>query len=103
VREVLLLYGNRKEKDIAFRKELEEIAAKGVPLLRMVHVLNQADENWTGERGQITVDMIKKECKSLDGRVFYLCGPPVMMMGLVKNLKKAGVKRGAIRYERFSI
>jgi predicted ferric reductase len=102
-REVLLLYGNRKEKDIAFRQELEEIAEKGVPRLRVVHVLNQADDTWRGERGQISVDLIKKECKSLDGRVFYLCGPPVMMMGLVKNLKKAGVKHRTIRYERFSI
>jgi predicted ferric reductase len=103
LRDVLLLYGNRKEKDIAFRKELEEIAAKGVPRLRMVHVLNEADGNWTGERGHITSELIKKECKSLDGRVFYLCGPPIMMMGLLKSLKKAGVKRGKIRYERFSL
>ena len=103
VRDVLLLYGNRKEKDIAFRKELDEIAVKGVPHLRIVHVLDQADGNWTGERGRITSELIKKECKSLDGRGFYLCGPPIMMMGLVKDLKKAGVKRSNIRYERFSI
>jgi ferredoxin-NADP reductase len=103
VRDVLLLYGNRKEKDIAFRKGLDEIAVKGVPHLRIVHVLDQADGNWTGERGRITSELIKKECKSLDGRGFYLCGPPIMMMGLVKDLKKAGVKRSNIRYERFSI
>jgi predicted ferric reductase len=103
MRDVLLLYGNRKEKDIAFRKELDEIAAKGVPRLRVVHVLNQADDAWTGERGHITDKLIRKECESLEGRVFYLCGPPVMMMALVKSLKKAGVKRANIRYERFSI
>jgi predicted ferric reductase len=103
VRDVLLLYGNRKEKDIAFRKDLEDIAVKGVPRLRMVHVLNQADSSWTGERGHITGELIKKECKSLNGQVFYLCGPPIMMMGLVKALKKAGVKRSNIKYERFSI
>ena len=102
-RDVLLLYGNRKEKDVAFRKELEEIAIKGMPHLRTVHVLDQADENWSGDRGRITIELIEKECKSLEGRVFYLCGPPMMMMGLVTNLKKAGVKRGNIRYERFSI
>jgi predicted ferric reductase len=101
--DVLLLYGNRREKDIAFRKELEDIAAKGVPRLRMVHVLSQADGNWTGEQGHITGELIRRECKRLEGRVFYLCGPPVMMTGLVKDLKKAGVKRGNIRYERFSI
>jgi predicted ferric reductase len=103
MRDMLLLYGNRKEKDIAFKNELEEIAVKGVPHLRIVHVLDHADENWSGERGHITIELIKKECESLEGRVFYLCGPPIMMMGLVKNLKKARVKRGNIRYERFSI
>lgn len=103
VRDVLLLYGNRREKDIAFRKELEEIAVKGVPRLRIVHVLNEAEGTWTGDRGHIILELIKRECKSLDNRVFYLCGPPVMMMGLNKNLKKAGVKRRNIRYERFSI
>jgi predicted ferric reductase len=102
-RDVLLLYCNRTEKDIAFRNELEEIAVRGIPRLRMVHVLDHTDSDWTGVRGRITVELIKKECKSLDGRVFYVCGPPNMMMGLVKDLKKAGVKRGNIRYERFSI
>lgn len=51
---------------------------KGMVRLRVVHVLNQADDTWTGERGDITAGLIKKECKSLDGRIFYLCGPPVM-------------------------
>jgi predicted ferric reductase len=102
-RKVLLLYGNRTEKDIAFRKELEEMVVAGVPRLRMVHVLNQADQDWNGKRGHITVNLIREECLGLEGRAFYLCGPPVMMMGLVKGLKKAGVKRGNIRFERFSI
>jgi predicted ferric reductase len=102
-REILLFYGNRKEKDIAFRKELEAIALQGVPKLRIVNVLSQADDDWTGERGYITPELIRKECKSLTGRVFYLCGPSVMMTGLETNLKKAGVKRENIRFEKFSI
>ena len=102
-RNVILLYGNRKEKDIAFRKELDEISAKGIPRLRIIHALDQADDTREGIRGRISIDMIKKECASLADRVFYLCGPPVMMMELVKDLKEAGVKKGSIRYERFSI
>jgi predicted ferric reductase len=102
-REVLLLYGNRMEKDIAFRKELDEVAEKGIPRLCIIYVLDKPDSAWTGKQGRITSELIIKECKGLVGRVFYLCGPPTMMMGLVKSLKKSGVKRDNIRYERFSI
>jgi predicted ferric reductase len=101
--DVVLFYGNRTEKDIAFSKELEEIAAKQAPRLRVIHVLSRADSDWRGERGHITVELIERQCEKLPGRVFYLCGPPAMMMGLAKNLKKAGVKPRNIRRESFAI
>jgi predicted ferric reductase len=101
--DVVLFYANRTEKDIAFSKELENIAAKGAPRLRVIHVLSRADSDWKGERGHITIELIERECRSLAGRAFYLCGPPVMTTGLAKNLKKAGVKSRNIRSESFAI
>ncbi len=101
--DVVLFYGNRTEGDIAFGKELEDIAANGAPRLRVIHVLSRAESDWRGERGHITVELIERECKNLAGRAFYLCGPPIMMIGLAQNLKKAGVKGKNIRRETFAI
>lgn len=98
-----MFYGNRTEKEIAFRSELETISCTEMPHLKVVHVLSKADNSWMGEQGNITIERIKKECTNLDGWVFYLCGPPRMMVGLVRDLKNAGVKGKNIRSERFSI
>jgi predicted ferric reductase len=100
--DVVLFYGNRTRKDIAFSKDLEEIVASGAPRLRVIHVLSRAESDWKGERGHVTVELIEKECGNLAGRAFYLCGPPVMMMGLAKGLKKAGVKTRNIHRESFA-
>ena len=41
-RSVVLLYGNRKESDIVFRRELAHMAAGERPDLTVVHVLSDA-------------------------------------------------------------
>jgi ferredoxin-NADP reductase len=57
---ITLLYGNRTESDIAFRKDLEAMAAQNKNL-KVVFTLNEADSGWKGATGFITMDMIKKE------------------------------------------
>jgi len=101
--DVVLFYANRTEKDIAFRQELEQIAAAGVPRLTLVLLLNAPSDAWTGEQGRVTVDRIKKECGKLDQWAFYLCGPSPMMMSLARDLRIAGVSKAKVRFERFSI
>lgn len=101
-RSVLLLYGNPDADRIVFRDELEHIGAGEHPRLRVVHVLSDPGENWTDERGAIDGEKIEKYCgRDLSGKVFYVCGPPPLIEGVVSALQERGVSHRRIRVEFF--
>lgn len=102
-RDVVLFYANRSEEDIVFRRELDSMAAGGLPRLRVVHVLDTPGQDWRGEQGRIGRTLIERHVKDLDSRLFYLCGPPPMMNALAGMLIEAGVPARRIRTERFAL
>lgn len=74
-----LLYGNRTEDDVIFRRELERMAI---------------DVRYAfGERMDFDVE---------DGDLFYVCGPEAMMKAAREALVARGVEAGRIKEERFS-
>jgi predicted ferric reductase len=102
-RSVTLLYANQKEAGIVFREELQEIEARKIPNLTLVHVLSRPDEDWAGETGHLDREIIRKYCgPNPDQKVFYLCGPVKMAEGLVEILRGMGVSERRIRREIFS-
>ncbi len=101
---VLLLYGNRNEASVVFRDELAAIEAGERPDLKVVHVLDDPGEQWTGETGRVDRDVLRR-CVGEDvaGRTFYLCGPPGMLKSVLADLREMGVKDARIRTEIFSL
>lgn len=99
-RAVTLLYGNKTEKGIIFREEIEELPDN----FNAVYILSNPDENWQGERGYITTEIINKYAgEALKDAHIYLCGPPVMMDKIIKSLRELKVSDKRIHYERFTI
>lgn len=102
-RSVVLLYANRNENQIVFRKELDEIANGDRPKLTLVHVLSKPAKNWRGETGHVDAEKIEKYCgQTLEGKTFYICGPQKMAEGLINTLRRMGVPQKRIRREIFS-
>jgi predicted ferric reductase len=103
-KDVLLLYANNTQEDIAFRNELDSLAAKALPRLRVVHVVARAGANWRGEQGFIDRAKIEKFITGdIRSKTFYLCGPPPMMTALIATLIGLGVPSRRIRSERFAL
>jgi predicted ferric reductase len=100
-REVLLLYGNRREADIAFREELAAIAAQGPPRLRVVHVLSRPGPDWTGEVGRLERALLQRRLGDTTGKGYYVCGPPGMLQDTVRALRSLGVPSARLHHERF--
>ncbi len=99
-RPVILLYGNKSEEDILFRKELEQLPDN----FNTCHILSHPSESWQGEKGYITKNIIEKYAKDIVGDShIYLCGPPVMMDKVIKSLRNLKVCDSRIHYERFTI
>jgi ferredoxin-NADP reductase len=98
---VTLLYGNRTEDDIVFRKELEAMQAQNENL-KVVFTLNEANSEWKGARGLITAEMIKKEMPDYKETVFYTCGPPAMVEIMGKLIEQLGLPKTQLKREYFT-
>ncbi len=100
-RNVLLKWGNKTEKDIAFRDELEKIAAV-MPTLHVVHVLsNQLD--WSGEKGYVDLALLRKYLDGVANPQIFVCGPPVMMTKVIRALRQFNMPKKRIHYEQFAL
>lgn len=98
---ITLLYGNRTEEDIAFRKELEGMQRQNENL-KIVFTLNQATSEWKGATGLITAEMIKKEIPDYKETVFYTCGPPAMVEIMGKLVEQMGLPKTRLKREYFT-
>lgn len=97
---IALLYANRTEEDIVFRKELEDMQ-KLNSNFRVAFVIAEANDRWTGYVGRIDADMIKKEIPDYVETMFYTCGPPAMVEAMEKLLEELDVPEKQIKTEKF--
>jgi ferredoxin-NADP reductase len=97
---ITVIYGNRTEEDIVFRKELEEMQQKN-RLMRVVFTLSEASQNWKGYLGRINVEMVTNELPDYAQTHFYTCGPPAMVEAMERLLRELGIFESQIRKENF--
>lgn len=97
-KDVTLLYGNRTENDIVFKKELEELSKKYGA--RITHIISH-DESHAGEKGTIDKEKISRLVPDIASREVFLCGPALMMESVIKHLKELGTESQLIHYEKF--
>jgi ferredoxin-NADP reductase len=98
---VTLLYGNRTENDIAFRKELETMREQNKNL-KVVFILNEASSGWKGVTGLINAGMIKKEVPDYKETMFYTCGPSAMVEIMGKFIEELGLPKTQLKREYFT-
>ncbi|XP_072945227.1 cytochrome b5 reductase 4 isoform X2 [Epargyreus clarus] len=93
---VHLVFFNKTEEDILFRKKLEEIAEQD-NRLHTTHVLSNANSTWSGLRGRISNEILVEALGKMDltvevGTHFVcLCGPTEFTHTGLDLLKKLGV------------
>jgi predicted ferric reductase len=101
-RPVLLFYADTRWEDVSFRDELERLRERLD--LQIVYVLEDAEDDWDGERGFVTPAMIERRWPD-EGfeRDCMICGPPPMMDAVTDALLARGVSRARIQRERFAL
>jgi predicted ferric reductase len=100
-KEVILLWANKMEKDIAFKAELDRMASE-MPSLKIIHILSR-QEDWSGEKGRVNADTLKRHVGNFEKGEFFVCGPPSMMSDLQKILSDLGVSKKRMHMERFAL
>jgi predicted ferric reductase len=102
VRPVLLFYANREWDGVAFRDEIEQL--KGRLSLTVVHVLERAPEDWAGETGYVTDEVLARHLPpGYQCFQFFICGPDPMMDAAEAALIGLGVPPERVHTERFDM
>ena len=99
-KDCVLLYANRSQKDIVFKRELKELEENGG--FAVHHVLS-AEPAWPGERGFLDAELIKRLVPDFAERDAFLCGPPPMLAAVRASLISLGVYGTRIHSEEFSL
>ncbi len=101
---VMFFYGNPTWDTVIFREELAELE-ETEDYLKVVHVLERPPEDWDGEKGFISADILKRhlpeDYKNWE-YIFFLCGPMPMIEaveGALQSLAVANTKIFSEKYE----
>jgi len=105
---VSLLFGNRTEEDIIYRKTLQELSDKYPSRFKVIHTLTQPSGSWFGETGRIDEELIMhtlsllKPVSPFEETQVFMCGPHGMMDIAAKVALEQGVKKENIHRESFT-
>lgn len=101
--DVVLLYGNNTFEDIAFREELNQIVAsrKGV---RVEYILSGPEfpSGWKGKTGFINKDLVGELVPDYMERLFYISGPPRMVIALEEQLTGLNIPQKQLKRDSFT-
>lgn len=103
---VSLIYCNRDEESIIFKKALEHWETQHQGRLQVIHVLDQAPMNWQGYSGLLNPDMLKNLFEripnwGLEKTTYYMCGPEGMMNNVETLLADHAIPKEKIIKESF--
>ncbi len=100
-RPTALVYGNRVREQIIYPAELERLSSEHGT--EIVLALSEPDENWTGETGMVSEELIAARFSDALKRewLFVLCGPGPMMLAVEEALIGLGVPGHRILSEKF--
>ncbi len=101
-RPALMFYCNPDWEGAAFREDLDALAARID--LTLVHVLEEAPEDWSGERGYLDEALLRRRLPpDAAAREHFLCGPAPMTSAARAGLAALGVPAWRIHSEIFEL
>jgi ring-1,2-phenylacetyl-CoA epoxidase subunit PaaE len=104
---VTLIYGNRIQEGIIFKKLLDNMEIKYAGRLEVQHILSQPNELWVGQTGRIgqgkAIHCVRELRINVANTDFFICGPEGMMEEVQKALKLLGAPSERVHQEHFFV
>jgi predicted ferric reductase len=100
-RPLQLFYSSKSWEDVTFREELDSLCQR--LNLRVVYTLSNPPQNWEGERGRITTEIMARYLP--ENRVdceYFICGPEPMQMAVKRALQELGLPLERLQSESFN-
>ncbi len=101
---IILLESFSNVEEAVFYQELQDAAASQ-DNLKVVYTIShpeRSQQEWSGEKGRISEEMIRKYVSHPENALFYICGPVKMVESMVELVKGMGVPPGNIKKENFT-
>jgi ferredoxin-NADP reductase len=99
---IILIYSVRTRDDIIYALELAERCTASERLSCIITLTREERaKGWTGETGRVNAEKIRRHVPNIPQTEFYVCGPPEMVNGVVRDLYGLGADRGHVRIERW--
>jgi CDP-4-dehydro-6-deoxyglucose reductase len=96
---IYLIFGNRWEKDILYRREMEDLQAKH-PNFHFIPVLSRDNPGWKGRTGYVHA-VYEELFADKHPATFYLCGWKDMLRDARHKLEAMGYDRKKIKFESY--
>ena len=97
---ITLVYSNRDRESSAFLDELEELQRR-IEGLRVVLTMTD-EEGWEGESRRVDAEVLGELVGGLEGKTFFVAGPPGMVEGVSESLLAAGLPEDRVVAGKFS-
>jgi len=104
-RKMSFWYGARSLKEMFYAEEFDELAEKNDNFVWHLALSEpQPEDNWTGLTGfihQVLYDEYLSKHKAPEDCEYYICGPPMMNVAVIKMLDSLGVQKENILLDDF--
>ena len=85
-----VLNGNRLVEDILCKEDLDDLLRGNEDRGQVIHTLSKAPETWTGLKGRINDELVRKHCHVNEDTMVLICGPEALEKSVHKALKEQG-------------
>jgi len=99
---LILLHASRTPAQLPYQSDFEQFAKINPNFSYIAVATDSAPDDWSGERGRINAEMIKKYVPDLSQPIYYLSGPGDMVKAMRQLLVNLQVNEDNIRTEEFS-
>jgi len=96
---IYMVFGNRWEKDILYRKEFEQLE-KEMPNFKFIPVLSRDNPGWTGKKGYVH-EVYEEIFADKRPAHFYICGWADMLKEARQRLELMGYDKKVIKFESY--
>lgn len=99
--DIILLYSNRTEEDIAFRKELDYWQSLNNKIKIVYTLTDCRPKDRECISGRINEELVRNKIDGLYERIFFIFGPPSMVEAMSKLCLGLGCEKENIKAENF--
>ncbi|PIT84207.1 hypothetical protein COU37_04640 [Candidatus Micrarchaeota archaeon CG10_big_fil_rev_8_21_14_0_10_45_29] len=100
-KEICLFYSNKYLEEVAYKKLLDEYAAKHPEFKLIYSITRECPAGVKCERGHIDFNVIKKHCPKMEGAHFFICGSKGFAEAINSQLLEGGVEKERVHCEKW--